>query len=43
MTIDVNKKNYIIQAIILISDIWHGDSSQTMKNCFRKCDFSEGS
>lgn len=41
--IDISKKINILQAIQFISDSWRDVSSQTIKNCFRKCDFSEES
>ena len=37
--IDISKKINILQAIQFISDSWRDVSSQTIKNCFRKCDF----
>jgi len=41
--INISKKINILQAIQLISDSWCDVSSQTIKNCFRKCDFLEES
>jgi len=41
--IDISKKINILQAIQFISDSWRDVSSQTIKNCFRKCYFLEES
>ncbi|VVC35212.1 DDE superfamily endonuclease domain, partial [Cinara cedri] len=37
--IDISKKINILQAIQFISDSWRDVSSQTIKNCFRKCGY----